>query len=361
MSRPYARLKLGYYPLPVEEARSIRSLLIFSDLSSAIDPCAGDGSALLEITNGTGAHLAAIEVDADRAVAAAQRGIPTVHGSAFECKVQSESCSLLYLNPPYDTELGPHSNKRMELVFLDHCYRWVRTDGVLVFVIPATALNSCSRLLASQFDRLSVFRLDHPECVRFHQAVVFGTRKKPHSRGEPRGADVLVRAGYRPDSIRSLHPGVGERYFVSPSGPTTINYTGLPLDTVEDAIERSVAMQNARGVLVRKQQKMSGRPVTPLHKGHVGLLACSGMLNGFFGQGEERHIAHWRAVKHVDEFNEEGEEAGETIIRRRERFSHELTLAFENGRILELKETKADGRDAFPEEATQELEHASAM
>ena len=169
---------------------------------------------------------------------------------------------------------------------------------------------------------------------------------------------MLVRAGYRPDSIRSLHPGVGERYFVSPSGPAAINYTGLPLDTVEDVIERSVAMQNARGVLVWKQQKMSGRPVTPLHKGHVGLLACSGMLNGFFGQGDERHIAHWRAVKHVDEFNEEGEEAGETIIRRRERFSHELTLAFENGTILELKEKK-DGRMDRPQEATLETSHSS--
>ncbi len=66
-------------------------------------------------------------------------------------------------------------------------------------------------------------------------------------------------------------------------------------------------------------------------------------------------------MKHVDEFNEEGEEAGETIIRRRERFSHELTLAFENGRILELKETTKDGRDVSLEEATPELEHASAM
>ena len=37
-----------------------------------------------------------------------------------------------------------------------------------------------------------------------------------------------------------------------------------------------------------------------------------------------RHIAHWRSVKHVDEFTEEGEEEGETIIHKRERFSHEL-------------------------------------
>jgi len=133
---------------------------------------------------------------------------------------------------------------------------------------------------------------------------------------------------------------VGERYAIPPSSPATITYTGLPLDEIEDALQRSAAMQNARGVLERKHQKMSGRPVTPLHKGHVGLLACSGMLNGFFGEGDMRHIAHWRSVKHVDEFNEEDETEGETIIRKRERFSHELTLAYESGQVRELKETK---------------------
>jgi hypothetical protein len=344
MSRPFARIKLGYYPLPGEEATKIRSLIVASQPYCAIDPCAGDGTAIVAITKGTGGHLTAIEIDADRATACTQKGIPTVHGSAFECKVQSETCALLYLNPPYDTELGPHNNRRMESVFLEHCFRWLRTDGVLVFVIPMAALNSCTR-----FDRINVFRLEHPESVRFHQIFVIGTRRKPYARGEPKGMDVLLRAGYRPNSIPALKADVAERYLIPPCAPTTVHFTGLPLDEVEDAIERSVAMQNARGVLVRKQQRMSSRPVTPLHKGHVGLLACSGMLNGFFGEGDDRHIAHWRAVKHVDEFNEEGEEAGETIIRRRERFSHELTLAFENGRILELKETKENGGDGREE------------
>jgi hypothetical protein len=342
--RNAGRLKLGYYPLPVGEAQNIRALLVPSAPYAAIDPCAGDGTALLEITRGTGAHLAVTELDADRAAAAAQRGIPTVHGSAFECRVASETCSLLYLNPPYDSELGPHSNQRMEFVFLDHCYRWLMTEGVLVFVIPTTALGPCARLLASQFDRLSVFRLEHPESVRFKQVVVFGTRKKAHLRGDPKGADLLISFGYRPNEIPALNSAAAERYSLPPSPPVSINYLGLPLDAVEDALQRSTAMQNARGILVRKHQKMTGRPVTPLHKGHVGLLACSGMLNGFFGEGESRHIAHWRSVKYVDEFHEEGEEEGETIIRKRERFSHELTLAFEDGRILELKETKEGGK-----------------
>jgi hypothetical protein len=338
--RNAGRLKLGYYPLPLEEARNIRGILAPSGPFAALDPCIGDGTALLEITRDSDAHLAGIELDADRAVAAREKGIATVQGSAFECRVTADTCSLLYLNPPYDNELGPHSNQRMELVFLEHCYRWVKTDGVLVFVIPATALGACARLLASQFDRISVFRLEHPESVRFKQVVVFAKRKKSHLRGDPKGADVLARAGYRPQELPALNSQTTERYAVPQSPPASITYQGLPLDAVEDALQQSRAMQNARGILVRKQHKMTGRPVLPLHKGHVGLLACSGMLNGFFGAGEGRHIAHWRSVKYVDEFHEDGEEEGEIIIRKRERFSHELTLAFEEGRIVELKEAK---------------------
>ena len=338
--RNAGRIKLGYFPLPVEEAQRMRALLVASAPYAAVDPCVGDGTALVELTRDTGAQLAGIELDADRAAAAAAKGVATIHGSAFECKVLAESCSLLYLNPPYDCEFGPHSNKRMELVFLEHCYRWVAAEGVLVFVVPAPAVGTCARLLTAQFDRVWVFRLQHPESVRFNQVVVFGRRKKAHLRGEPQGAEELLRIAYKPQLLPVLNQDVGERYALPPSSPATITYTGLPLDEIEDALQRSAAMQNARGVLERKHQKMSGRPVTPLHKGHVGLLACSGMLNGFFGEGDMRHIAHWRSVKHVDEFNEEDETEGETIIRKRERFSHELTLAYESGQVRELKETK---------------------
>ncbi len=95
MSRPFSRIKLGYYPLPVDEARKIGTLLLASEPYAAIDPCAGNGTALTEITARMGADLAAIELDADRAEMAVKRGIATVYGSAFECRVPAESCSLL--------------------------------------------------------------------------------------------------------------------------------------------------------------------------------------------------------------------------------------------------------------------------
>ena len=48
--RNAGRLKLGYYPLPVEEARNLRNLLVATQPFFAVDPCAGDGTALVEIT-----------------------------------------------------------------------------------------------------------------------------------------------------------------------------------------------------------------------------------------------------------------------------------------------------------------------
>src|SRR5215475_6763379 len=75
----------------------------------------------------------------------------------------------------------------------------------------------------------------------------------------------------------------------------------------------------------RNNGMSAGRPLTPLHGGHVGLLCTAGMLNGVFGEGEDRHIAHWRSVKFTDHWEEE-EADGTRILHDRERFSHELTL-----------------------------------
>jgi hypothetical protein len=89
--RNAGRLKLGHYPLPVEEASSLRQLLLAPGPFFAVDPCAGDGTALLEVTKDFGAQRAAIELDTDRATAAAARGIPTTHGSTFESHLPATS------------------------------------------------------------------------------------------------------------------------------------------------------------------------------------------------------------------------------------------------------------------------------
>src|SRR5260370_9584293 len=85
-----------------------------------------------------------------------------------------------------------------------------------------------------------------------------------------------------------------------------------------------------KGLLLPKEEMAGGRPITPLHGGHVRLLCTAGLLNGVFGQGVDRHIARWRSVKHVTTF--EVKQQGSKEIHKRERFSHALALVSKDDR-----------------------------
>jgi hypothetical protein len=66
--RNVARIKLGYYPLSPDEGSRLRQLLNYpSEPVSALDPCAGTGAALLQLTDNANANRYAVELDAERA------------------------------------------------------------------------------------------------------------------------------------------------------------------------------------------------------------------------------------------------------------------------------------------------------
>ena len=150
--RNVARIKLGYYPLPQEEAERLRKLLEFSaGTTSVVDPCVGTGAALHQLTDGAEAQKYGVELDANRAAAAATSGITTIQGDLFNTIAKVESFSFLYLNPPYDSEIGSMDNRRMEFLFLEHTYRWLVEGGVLLMVVPQARLDSSIPLLAENF------------------------------------------------------------------------------------------------------------------------------------------------------------------------------------------------------------------
>jgi hypothetical protein len=134
------------------------------------------------------------------------------------------------------------------------------------------------------------------------------------------------------------------QYQVPASERVVLTNLGIPLDEVEDLLLESAAYRQACRVLRPKLNDVKGRPLTPLHGGHVGLLCTAGMLNGVFGEGDARHIAHWRSVKFTDH-REEEEEDGSKILHDRERFSHELTLVFANGKTQILTHEKKEAAE----------------
>lgn len=336
------RLKLGFYPLPIREAERIRSRLHYPDEFAALDPCVGDGVAFSKLLESVKAHANGIEIDAYRAEQAAQRGIQVVQANALSVRCPAESVSLLYLNPPYDFEIGQQANKRLELVFLEHTYRWLKPKGVLVFALPQAQLRVCAKLLAEQFVALRAYRLTEPECIQYHQIVVFASRRprQVHLQDSAllQTAEYLRRIAGE-EEIAPLTDAADVIYSVPSSTATTLTDHGIPLDKVEDLLPQSSAYRQAGRILIREQNTIRGRPLTPLHGGHVSLLATAGMLNGVFGEGADRHIAHWRSVKFVDHW-EENESNGAIVKHDRERFSHELSLAFVDGRTQILTHEK---------------------
>lgn len=342
--RQQAKLKLGYYPLPPIEAQRILGYLQLPDsATSALDPCAGTGAALATIAPKPNCRRYGIELDAFRANEAKARLDVTIHGSVFDCHTPIQSFSFLYLNPPYDFEVGQGKNERMETIFLEHCFRWLKPGGVLVMVIPHDRVYGCRKVLSSHFKEKAIYRLASPESVLYKQVVLFGIRRTRQER--ERLTDSAVQSSNRKlhdltcqyEAISPLGEVPDRFYPVPPSPPAKLEFRGLPLDQVEDSLAKSPATLQAQRVTHARRVVFSGRPLTPLHKGHVGLLCTSGLLNGIFGSGADRHLAYWDAVKVSDRIEEEDDD-GATVIREKDRFSQRLTLLYSDGRYALLSE-----------------------
>jgi len=354
MARNAARLKMGYFPLPEVEAGRIRSLLRFSGPCSVVDPCAGKGRALNLITAEAPVIRFGVELDTARAEEATRSGIRMIQGNTFDAQAKLESFSLLYLNPPYDSEIDLSGNRRMERLFLEHTHRWVLQHGILIFVIPFEQFADCASLLAGNFTRIAAFRMTSPESIRFRQIVVFGVRRNvrgaTHEENLTRTLALAANGAY--SKLPELTAEATEPFVVPRSGEATLTYRGLPYNVIEDLLSHSGAWKQAAQVLLPNEDMAIGRPITPLHGGHVGLLCIAGLLNGVFGQGEERHIARWRSVKHVTEFEEED---GDTkIIRCREKWSNELRLLYVTGKVMKLTESTSKEGDADGERAPED-------
>lgn len=342
MARNYAKLRMNFYPLPDAVAEHIGQHLSFQHGCSILDPCAGEGKAVMAMTRHAPAgRRYGIELDAYRAEEAGKVLDVVVQGDALNTRSRVESFGMAFCNPPFDFEQGEQGgNQRMEKLFAAHISRWLVPEGILVLVIPSDRLADCARTLAYHFADLHVYRLEAPECERYRQIVVFAKAKTRREREKTRDQVItqteVYLSGLMRDPLRVTSLSEADVTYVVPaSGPAELVYSGLPLDTIEDLLPSSPAYRQLAPVLNPEPPRLSTRPLTPLHKGHLGLLAVAGAINSTVGTGERLHLAAWQTKKKITKWEEE--EGDKTVIHEREQFVHELAVAFPDGRTAILE------------------------
>jgi tRNA1(Val) A37 N6-methylase TrmN6 len=291
--RIHGRIKMGHYPTPARVVELIKNYLAFpSSPFSAFDPCCGEGNALMGLVAETKAITYGVELDHERAEKSKSRLNHVLRCGIEETRIQRRSCSLLFLNPPYDEitleEEAETNTERQERAFLRTTLPYLIPGGVLVYIIPQNRLDKAiARMLASRFESVRVFRFPDPDYEDFKQIVVFGVRSKDNTLDEQK---ALRLQGIPKAFIPELIENSDISYSVPKSPPLTL-FRSLMIDPdeLEKQMSQSALWKRFAALTTRTEMRIP-RPPLPLHSGHLGLLLAAGKLDGIVGSGKDLHL-----------------------------------------------------------------------
>ncbi len=176
----------GYFPTPLHLLPQICGL--FQPVAdenaelSILDPCAGEGVAVFTLAKlCKEAEVYACEMEAGRFEEMEKNAKALswaytrnlVRGDAFRT-VHEGDVSLLYLNPPYDTD---RVHGRLEQKFLLRFACTLREGGALLFVVPFYALEASAETIAREFEDVKCFRFPAADFEGYKQVVFYGRKR----------------------------------------------------------------------------------------------------------------------------------------------------------------------------------------
>ena len=276
--------KIGYYPTDSGHVAYLRKALLFPESSEVnlLDPCCGEGLALEQLAQGHRCHTFGVELDNSRARQACEHLERVAMGSYFYSRISHNAFQVLFLNPPYLSTIGANGARaREERRFLVETIPHLAEQGVLIYIIPYYRLTpDIARVLCDNFRELSVYRFLDKEFSKFHQIVVLG-RRTPKRDGSDQVPAFLSTVEFL-EQIPTLDKLPQESY-VLPSASSKVQvFYGSVFNETE--LARQMEMSGLVKKMYREESvldRLDKQPLLPLKVGQVGLLAGSGMINGY--------------------------------------------------------------------------------
>ena len=196
MPRLESQAKGQYYPTPTEVVKKL-SLRLEADRLRPdqtlrfLYPCAGTGAALQQLVKGSfekaGCQTYGVELNAGRAEEAAANLDNVLAADIFHTAIGNDAFSCLFLNPPYDFNVG---GGRAEHTFLERTTRYLAPNGALIYIIPMTQLSAAARYLSEHYTDLECYSFPDEEFDKFRQVVLLGTKKRNRSPSHTSAAKI---------------------------------------------------------------------------------------------------------------------------------------------------------------------------
>lgn len=280
MARIASQSKMGYYKTPSHLLPIISSYLSVEEANDTVifDPCCGTGEAVsvigeeLDLSKG---NIFGNELDNERFLEASNLlGLNQVtFGDAISSLRGNSGVSILYENPPYDNE--GNFEGRTEYKFLNSHYRFLKKEGIIVFVIPLYVLRTEeAQRLPIWFKDLRVFRFPEDDFTSFKQVVVFGRKSRGMSKREAQSFQEQI------DFPRTLSDSCDVEYIAPSSAGFRLSSREIHEDQVLSYLPN---LKKELSLGIEQESKDSRiQSLMTLRAGHQALLLGSGGVNGAY-------------------------------------------------------------------------------
>ena len=348
--------KAGYFPLPAPVTELVQTHLAAPHGGRILDPCAGEGEALVAFAEELGLDPYGVELHEGRAAAvrlaltrllesrsgASEHGTRILHDSYLNLVTSRSGYNFLYLNPPYDHD---DEDGRLEYQWLVRCRPWLQSGGLLVWVVPQHLLKfrKATRYILSWYDRVQVFRFPDGLYDRFRQIVLFGVHRPKAVVPDGEMVDRLAQMAASKEALLPLMAAPAPAYTLPPLAvkPGAFQFRSQfvdPADALAEARQLGASTTAAwREHLDPNSAQVPLQPLTPLKIGHMNSVIAAGHLNNqVLADEDERLLIKGRSYKVTRaESYEEALPDGRTRVTHLETESvvTDITTLDANGRV----------------------------
>lgn len=356
-------LAAGFYPTPLTEGKHLIQLLQMESerAYACFDPCCGEGTILRSFADevkqvGIQLDTYGVELDANRYNKAKEQLDVVVRSSFESMMISHDHFPLVFLNPPYNTELRTENAKseKMEFSFLKRAHHYLQEGGVMVYVIPYDrfARDEIIYFLAKNYEEIGLMRFgdENEEFEQFKQCVFIG-RKRAATKNDTYFNDRFANfcenmsdLSFVRKHVNTLAQMVNRKSWIIPElhhQKKLIFTSRVDYKSAYEGVGKSEGistfkkcLNRGNGYSLQDEKTATERAKMPIASGQLGLLLITGVADGLLGEDDTLHAVRGSENVYYENSFEQLETTTKEVVLQKRRAK--FIIATPTGEVKEL-------------------------